>query len=303
MASGASRHGLVIGVDYADPKLRLPGAPVDAQAIYNLMIDPQCGLFPKENVRLLLNEQATFRNIRMELSLEEAGLCLHILDEGPQNEVERNVAEEFENFVEKRIRFTTFKCLVQLAMAVRTGNRVSESVNDAADPGTEVGKARRQLAELEVQIQAAREELAGVEKQMLHLSSKQPPSAETPALSTVKDIRGCGESSCPACLKSLPCEQWMLHETWHDSHGRATYRCPNCQRITELIGTQFARRIEGPPDSIANADQTCALCGHRLSGADWMRRIVARFQNGQGFYHCPNCNRIGELEPVVAAAP
>jgi tetratricopeptide (TPR) repeat protein len=62
--AGASRHGLVVGVErYRDSRLDLRCARADAQAIYDLMTDPECGLFPKENVKLLLDEEATTDNI------------------------------------------------------------------------------------------------------------------------------------------------------------------------------------------------------------------------------------------------
>jgi tetratricopeptide (TPR) repeat protein len=62
--AGASRHGLVVGVErYRDSRLNLRCARADAQAIYDLMIDTECGLFPKENVKLLLDEEATTNNI------------------------------------------------------------------------------------------------------------------------------------------------------------------------------------------------------------------------------------------------
>ncbi len=60
----SQRFGLVIGIDvYRDERLNLRCAAADARSIYDLMIDPACGLFPKENVHLLLNEQATTAQI------------------------------------------------------------------------------------------------------------------------------------------------------------------------------------------------------------------------------------------------
>jgi len=57
---GGSRHGLVVGIEqYRDARLNLRCAAADAKAIFDLMTDPDCGMFPKDNVRLLLNEQAT----------------------------------------------------------------------------------------------------------------------------------------------------------------------------------------------------------------------------------------------------
>ena len=58
--AGGSRYGLVIGIEeYRDSRLNLRCAKADATSIYNLMIDPDCGMFPKDNVCLLLNEEAT----------------------------------------------------------------------------------------------------------------------------------------------------------------------------------------------------------------------------------------------------
>ena len=55
-----SRHGLIIGIEqYRDSRLNLHCAAADAKAIFDLMTDADCGMFPKDNVRLLLNEEAT----------------------------------------------------------------------------------------------------------------------------------------------------------------------------------------------------------------------------------------------------
>src|SRR5678816_970802 len=57
---GTTRHGIVIGIDrYANSGLNLCCAAADAQAIRDLMVDEECGCFPRENVQLLLNEEAT----------------------------------------------------------------------------------------------------------------------------------------------------------------------------------------------------------------------------------------------------
>lgn len=69
LPAGANRHGLVIGIEkYRDSRLNLRCARADAQAIYDLMVDPECGLFPKDNVHLLLDGQTTLVGIRQELS-------------------------------------------------------------------------------------------------------------------------------------------------------------------------------------------------------------------------------------------
>ncbi len=66
---GGSRHGVVIGIDkHQERQLDLRYAAADARALYNLMIDEKCGCFPRENVALLLNEQATTREVGKALS-------------------------------------------------------------------------------------------------------------------------------------------------------------------------------------------------------------------------------------------
>ena len=66
---GSCRHGLVIGIEqYRDPRLDLRCAANDAKAIFELMVDPNCGMFPESNVNLLLNEDATRDSIWKALS-------------------------------------------------------------------------------------------------------------------------------------------------------------------------------------------------------------------------------------------
>lgn len=66
---GGNRYGLVIGIEeYKDSRLNLRCAAADAKAIFDLMIDSDCGMFPKDNVRLLLNEYATRESIWRALS-------------------------------------------------------------------------------------------------------------------------------------------------------------------------------------------------------------------------------------------
>src|SRR5262245_40483220 len=66
---GTTRHGLVIGIDkYAAERLILRYAVADARALYDLMVDAECGRFPRENVQLLLDEDATTRAVRRALS-------------------------------------------------------------------------------------------------------------------------------------------------------------------------------------------------------------------------------------------
>lgn len=62
--SGVQRHGLVIGIErYRDERLNLRCARADAQSMYDLMVDPDCGLFAPGNVRLLLDGDATRDNV------------------------------------------------------------------------------------------------------------------------------------------------------------------------------------------------------------------------------------------------
>jgi hypothetical protein len=68
-AGGAARHGVVIGIEkYQDPRLNLRCARADAEAVYRLMTDPGCGMFSADNVKLLVDEQATRENIWKALS-------------------------------------------------------------------------------------------------------------------------------------------------------------------------------------------------------------------------------------------
>ena len=67
--SGGNRYGLVIGIEqYQDSRLNLRCAEADAKAIYKVMTDPDCGMFPKKNVQLLLNSDATRDGIWRALS-------------------------------------------------------------------------------------------------------------------------------------------------------------------------------------------------------------------------------------------
>jgi uncharacterized caspase-like protein len=66
---GGSRYGLVIGIDkYKESGLNLRYAAADARAMYDLMVDETCGCFPRENVTLLLNEEATAHDVGKALS-------------------------------------------------------------------------------------------------------------------------------------------------------------------------------------------------------------------------------------------
>lgn len=66
---GASRYGVVIGIDeYLHDLLKLRCAVADARAMFEVMVDEVCGCFSRDNVTLLLNADATTRNIGLALS-------------------------------------------------------------------------------------------------------------------------------------------------------------------------------------------------------------------------------------------
>ena len=60
---------MVIGInEYSDPKIpNLRFARADAEAVYAVFTDPAVGRFRPENVTLLVDSQATERNIRSAL--------------------------------------------------------------------------------------------------------------------------------------------------------------------------------------------------------------------------------------------
>lgn len=61
---GTTRYGVVIGIEeYRDERLRLRCAKADAEAMYELMIEPDCGMLKADNITLLLNEGATKESI------------------------------------------------------------------------------------------------------------------------------------------------------------------------------------------------------------------------------------------------
>jgi hypothetical protein len=64
-----NRYAVIIGInEYKDPTIPdLRFARKDAEAIYNFLIDPTAGGFPRENVLLLLDDQATFMGMRYAL--------------------------------------------------------------------------------------------------------------------------------------------------------------------------------------------------------------------------------------------
>jgi hypothetical protein len=58
------RYALVIGISkYANPALNLSFAAADAQSLSKVLTDPEVGAYKPENVRLLVDEQATRKNI------------------------------------------------------------------------------------------------------------------------------------------------------------------------------------------------------------------------------------------------
>jgi uncharacterized caspase-like protein len=60
------RYAVVVGIGkYRDDRIpRLKYTTVDAESIYEILTDPQYGNFPKSQVKLLLDEQATYNNIK-----------------------------------------------------------------------------------------------------------------------------------------------------------------------------------------------------------------------------------------------
>jgi len=62
----SNAHAVIIGIDkYQDQKIpNLTFARADAEGVYEILTDPELGRIPPDNVILLLNEEATQRNIR-----------------------------------------------------------------------------------------------------------------------------------------------------------------------------------------------------------------------------------------------
>ena len=65
-------HAVIIGInEYVDPKIpNLRFARADAEAVYRVLTDPTIGRFKPDNVTLLLDAQATERNIRSALGTQ-----------------------------------------------------------------------------------------------------------------------------------------------------------------------------------------------------------------------------------------
>ncbi|MCZ6680970.1 MAG: caspase family protein [Candidatus Poribacteria bacterium] len=65
-ASVSQKYAVIIGIGkYQDSRIpRLRYTRADAEGMYQYLIDPKRGGFPPENVRLLVDEEATLRNLR-----------------------------------------------------------------------------------------------------------------------------------------------------------------------------------------------------------------------------------------------
>ena len=58
------RYALLVGISkYGNPALSLNFAAADAQALYKVLTDPEIGAYKPENVRLLVDDQATRKNV------------------------------------------------------------------------------------------------------------------------------------------------------------------------------------------------------------------------------------------------
>ncbi|MEE8349789.1 MAG: SUMF1/EgtB/PvdO family nonheme iron enzyme [Acidobacteriota bacterium] len=63
------RYALLIGISkYANATIDLSFAENDAQSLYDLLLDPEIGAYKKENIRLLVDENATRKNIMSSLN-------------------------------------------------------------------------------------------------------------------------------------------------------------------------------------------------------------------------------------------
>ena len=63
------RYALLIGIsEYANSTIDLSFAANDAQSLHDLLLDPEIGAYKEENVRLLVNEDATRKNIMSSLN-------------------------------------------------------------------------------------------------------------------------------------------------------------------------------------------------------------------------------------------
>ncbi|MBT9438251.1 MAG: tetratricopeptide repeat protein, partial [Desulfobacterales bacterium] len=102
-------YGVVIGIGkYQDEGIpTLKYAKEDALEIYNILTDPKYGNFPKENVRLLLDEQATLTEIRSAMGTflaRKAGkddmVCIYFAGHGsPEIDPTGNADDKLEKFI------------------------------------------------------------------------------------------------------------------------------------------------------------------------------------------------------------
>ena len=102
-------YGVVIGIGkYKDKDIpTLKYAKEDALEIYNILTDPKYGNFPKENVRLLLDEQATLTEIKSAMGTflaREAGkddmVCIYFAGHGsPEIDPTGKADDKLEKFI------------------------------------------------------------------------------------------------------------------------------------------------------------------------------------------------------------
>lgn len=73
-AGVGERYAVLIGIsEYANMAINLSFAAADAESMHKLLLDPEVGGYKPENVRLLVNDQATRRNIMSALGSWLAG--------------------------------------------------------------------------------------------------------------------------------------------------------------------------------------------------------------------------------------
>lgn len=102
-------YGVVIGIGkYKDKDIpALKYAKEDALEIYNILTDPKYGNFSKENVRLLLNEQATLTEIRSAMGTflarnagEDDMVCIYFAGHGsPELDPTGKAEDNLEKFI------------------------------------------------------------------------------------------------------------------------------------------------------------------------------------------------------------
>ena len=73
-AGVGERYAVLIGISqYGNPAINLNFAAADAEALSKLLLDPEVGAYKPDNVRLLVNEQATRKNVMSALGSWLAG--------------------------------------------------------------------------------------------------------------------------------------------------------------------------------------------------------------------------------------